>query len=81
MLEWRPFADEYLAEMVRNEGRGDSDIETCYRCNQGVPMYRCMECFLEDLICERCCREVHMERPLDIVEVRKFYMFSILERY
>lgn len=69
LLEWRPFADEYLAEMVHNEGRGDSDTQLCYRCNTGVPLYRCTECFAEDLVCLECCRELHLDRPLDIIEV------------
>ncbi|KAE9387205.1 hypothetical protein BT96DRAFT_948552 [Gymnopus androsaceus JB14] len=68
LLEWRAFADEYLAEMIRNEGRGDSDIEACYCCSDGVPLYRCMDCFGEDLVCDKCCRELHMDRPLDNVE-------------
>ncbi|KAE9384818.1 hypothetical protein BT96DRAFT_841681, partial [Gymnopus androsaceus JB14] len=73
LLEWRPFADEYLAEFMRNEGRGDSNVETCYHCRivdkpERKPLFRCSECFSEDLVCQECCRELHMDRPLDIVE-------------
>ncbi|KAJ3817509.1 hypothetical protein F5880DRAFT_1626284 [Lentinula raphanica] len=64
--------DEYLAELIRNEGRGDSDVELCYLCKQEgkehEALFRCTECFSEDLVCENCCREKHMDRPLDVVE-------------
>lgn len=74
LLAWRPFADEYLAKMMRAEGRGDGNLEVCYRCRASagdvrVPLFRCLECFSEDLVCEECCREAHMEHPLHVVEV------------
>ncbi|KAJ3833604.1 hypothetical protein F5878DRAFT_645810 [Lentinula raphanica] len=72
LLEWRAHADEYLGEMIRNEGRGDCDLEICYLCKQKgkkhVPLFRCMECFSEDLVCEACCKLKHEDRPLDVVE-------------
>ncbi|KAJ3828270.1 hypothetical protein F5880DRAFT_1472908, partial [Lentinula raphanica] len=68
--EWRAHADGYLAEMIRNEGRGDSDTRTCCMCkregNEYTPLFRCMECFIEDLVCEECCRSKHEDRPLDV---------------
>ncbi|KAJ3817807.1 hypothetical protein F5880DRAFT_1617949 [Lentinula raphanica] len=72
LLEWRAHADSYLAEMIRNEGRGDGDLELCFRCrvkgHDREPLFRCMECFSGDLVCEECCRETHKDRPLDIIE-------------
>ncbi|KAJ3831646.1 hypothetical protein F5878DRAFT_647455, partial [Lentinula raphanica] len=67
LLEWRAHADDYLAEMIRVEGRGDSNVERCCLCEQEkTALFRCMECFSEDLICEDCCREKHEDRPLDV---------------
>ncbi|KAJ3730319.1 hypothetical protein C8R42DRAFT_693124 [Lentinula raphanica] len=72
LLEWKAVADDYLAEMIRNEGRGDGNLETCFRCQKSskerTPLFRCMDCFPEDLVCESCCRELHEFCPLDVVE-------------
>ncbi|KAJ3717362.1 hypothetical protein C8R42DRAFT_724265 [Lentinula raphanica] len=72
LLEWRRFADDYLAEIIRNEGRGNANTDTCFHCRKGspdnVPLFRCMDCFPEDLVCESCCRKMHEFRPLDVVE-------------
>ncbi|KAJ3791733.1 hypothetical protein GGU11DRAFT_644407, partial [Lentinula aff. detonsa] len=80
LLEWRAHADQYLAEMVRNEGRGDSEVDFCYLCKREEKdheaLYRCMDCFLEDLVCEDCCRELHVDRPLDVVEKWNGYFFE-----
>ncbi|KAJ3764973.1 hypothetical protein FB446DRAFT_655900, partial [Lentinula raphanica] len=72
LLEWRRLADDYLSEMIRNEGRGDGQLETCYNCRKSArdhePLFRCMDCFPNDLMCEDCCRELHVFRPLDVIE-------------
>ncbi|KAJ3714963.1 hypothetical protein C8R42DRAFT_725909 [Lentinula raphanica] len=72
LLEWKAHADEYLAEMIRNEGRGDSLIAKCFLCKRdgddAAPLFRCMDCFSKNLVCEDCCRTRHEDRPLDVVE-------------
>ncbi|KAJ3964901.1 hypothetical protein EV361DRAFT_975512 [Lentinula raphanica] len=68
LLEWRRLADNYLAEMIRNESRGDGDLDTCFCCKDNIPLFRCTDCFPEDLVCEACCRKMHEYRPLDVVE-------------
>ncbi|KAJ3833633.1 hypothetical protein F5878DRAFT_665489 [Lentinula raphanica] len=72
LLEWRKFTDDYLAEFIRNEGRGNGNVDTCFHCRRNsldcLPLFRCMECFPEDLVCENCCRRMHEFRPLDVVE-------------
>ncbi|KAJ3765551.1 hypothetical protein FB446DRAFT_709371 [Lentinula raphanica] len=72
LLKWRRLADEYLFEMMRNESRGDGDVEICFRCQNEskdhIPLFRCTDCFPEDLVCENCCKEMHKYRPLDVVE-------------
>ncbi|KAJ3722200.1 hypothetical protein C8R42DRAFT_641636 [Lentinula raphanica] len=53
LLAWRRMADDYLSEMIRNESRGDGNVETCFRCRKSstdhVPLFCCMDCFPEDL--------------------------------
>ncbi|THU88945.1 hypothetical protein K435DRAFT_678933 [Dendrothele bispora CBS 962.96] len=72
MLLWRPLRNEYLAEFVRGEGRGDYYNEVCPRCyetdSRHQPLYRCMDCFSPELVCEECCREAHVDCPLDIIK-------------
>lgn len=72
LLEWRPYADDYLAELMRNESRGDGKLEICFRCGvrslDHIPLFRCMDCFTEDLVCQKCCLDMHIDRPLDIIE-------------
>lgn len=67
--------DEYLEELIRLEGRGDSPTTLCSSCppgsEAGRPLYRCRDCFSTDLVCQTCCVEAHKNRPLDIIEVRK----------
>ncbi|KAJ3709697.1 hypothetical protein C8R42DRAFT_598178 [Lentinula raphanica] len=81
LLEWRAHADEYLAEMIRIEGRGERDVERCGLCEREgkEPLFRCMECFSEDLLCEECCREKHVDKPLDAVEKWNGRFFEKIE--
>ncbi|KAJ3817611.1 hypothetical protein F5880DRAFT_1492633, partial [Lentinula raphanica] len=69
-LEWVPFQSEYLAELIRDKGRGDSPLEQCWKCGgDEVPLYRCVSgCFSSGLVCEECCRLEHLDRPLDLIE-------------
>lgn len=71
MREWIPRVDDYLAELIRLEGRGDADESVCPSCSgMKTPMYRCISgCFAGDLVCEDCCKKTHSTRPLDIIEV------------
>ncbi|KAJ3964660.1 hypothetical protein EV361DRAFT_873830 [Lentinula raphanica] len=34
LLEWKAHADEYLSEMIRNEGRGDGELQICFLCKR-----------------------------------------------
>ncbi|KAE9385245.1 hypothetical protein BT96DRAFT_1092095 [Gymnopus androsaceus JB14] len=73
MRQWAPYRNEYLAEMLRAEGRGDRNKNFCYACGcldqEHALVFCCIsECFSKDLVCEECCRKHHWNRPLDIVE-------------
>ncbi|THU91454.1 hypothetical protein K435DRAFT_820836 [Dendrothele bispora CBS 962.96] len=73
LKEWIPYRDEYLAEFIRLEGRGDFDSECCPFCKSGdleehPVLYRCLDCFGGDLVCRECCVKSHTENPLHIIE-------------
>lgn len=66
----------YLDEMMRWEGRGDfRGTASCPECvlrkkeSQGAPVYRCLECFMPDLVCQACCVSRHRVNPFHRVEV------------
>lgn len=66
----------YLSEMLRSEGRGDFNAETCVDCkarnvkNPHPAIYRCQECFVPDLVCASCCVQRHRTHPFHRIEVR-----------
>ncbi|PBK66646.1 hypothetical protein ARMSODRAFT_1021095 [Armillaria solidipes] len=54
---------EYLDEICQYEGRGDHRLQTqCPDCLSqhkdeiAVPEYRCVDCLVDDLVCQDCCR-------------------------
>ncbi|KAJ6511876.1 hypothetical protein C8R47DRAFT_1173309 [Mycena vitilis] len=65
-------SDEYLAEVIRLEGRGDVCTTHCPTCPASVPRetprYRCMDCFIPDLFCKQCCLASHARHPLDRIQ-------------
>ncbi|KAJ7739793.1 hypothetical protein DFH07DRAFT_778617 [Mycena maculata] len=72
LAQWVPLRDEYLAEFLRLEGRGDVAIDFCPSCPEGKvsanPVYRCMDCTYPDLLCSECCLCAHSDRVLDRIE-------------
>ncbi|KAK7461259.1 hypothetical protein VKT23_008434 [Stygiomarasmius scandens] len=70
LKHWTPYRDEYLAELIRAEGRNDVDLTACCMCQASdeEPLYRCLDCVYPDLMCRECCRSIHADRPLDIIE-------------
>ncbi|THU80041.1 hypothetical protein K435DRAFT_874797 [Dendrothele bispora CBS 962.96] len=85
LKEWIPYRDEYLAELLRLEGRGDVEKDECPWCGQPsededgehIPFYRCVHCFGEDLMCKACCVKRHEANPLHVIEVRNISIFRI----
>lgn len=82
LREWRLHRDEYLAEFLRLEGRGDYTEDYCTSCPVGsqaaTPKYRCRDCFSMRLVCTDCCRDAHKENPLHVIEVRVFLFFLLM---
>ncbi|KAJ7803369.1 hypothetical protein B0H14DRAFT_3091988 [Mycena olivaceomarginata] len=72
LLSWIPLRDEYLAEIIRLEGRGDVCITHCPTCPATtppqIPRYRCKDCMIPDLFCQECCAKAHVRHPLDRIE-------------
>lgn len=69
MQEWIPLRDEYLAEALCLEGRGDCNEESCSGCKTGVPAYRCIDCFGLALLSQSCCVKQHSSNPLHRITV------------
>ncbi|KAJ6548378.1 hypothetical protein B0H19DRAFT_188597 [Mycena capillaripes] len=60
---------QYLDELILLEGRGDyQDDDCCIICGAGEGVYRCRECFTDDLYCQRCIVLAHGSLPLHRVE-------------
>ncbi|KAF8182182.1 hypothetical protein K438DRAFT_1600936, partial [Mycena galopus ATCC 62051] len=72
LLTWIPLADEYLAELIRLEGRGNVCTTHCPTCPDtvpvAVPLYRCKDCDVRDLFCNNCCVLAHVRNPLHRIE-------------
>lgn len=76
MREWLPLADDYLHELLRNEGRGGHTYLRCPTCMAnacltapGRATIRCREC-APRLLCEVCAVGRHADNPWHRVEVR-----------
>ncbi|KAJ7233795.1 hypothetical protein C8J57DRAFT_1249691 [Mycena rebaudengoi] len=59
--------DVFLKELVRRDGCADASEALCARCKMSTPLYRCQECFSEDLLCTLCCVDMHLDNPLHVV--------------
>ncbi|KAJ6493371.1 hypothetical protein C8R45DRAFT_1053016 [Mycena sanguinolenta] len=64
--------DEYLAEFIHLEGRGDVCNTHCPTCPadapREMPRFRCMDCDTPDLFCLDCCVHAHASHLLDRIE-------------
>jgi hypothetical protein len=74
---WRTYSQGlFLDELIRHDGRGDFTSQVCYECwfrksdNPGKPQFRCLDCTVLDLVCQRCCLRRHKDNHLHRVEVR-----------
>ncbi|THU87804.1 hypothetical protein K435DRAFT_866944 [Dendrothele bispora CBS 962.96] len=74
LKQWTPYRDEYLSELIRNEGRGEAEKMRCFDCGSGPhdgcdePSYRCLECIYPELLCKLCCVRRHEDMPLHWIE-------------
>jgi hypothetical protein len=86
LKQWTPLRDEYLAELLRLEGRGEFTSEKCPSCvhdpfddfsTSSKPNLRCQDCFTGELVCEECCVRLHLQHPLHIIDVRVNYFIRL----
>ncbi|EPS93480.1 hypothetical protein FOMPIDRAFT_39266, partial [Fomitopsis schrenkii] len=64
LREWaKDSVDEWLAELLRHEGRGDFVQDICAGCDSGAPRYRCEDCWDPRFYCEDCTRRRHRRNP------------------
>ncbi|KAL0572904.1 hypothetical protein V5O48_009073, partial [Marasmius crinis-equi] len=77
-IEWKSkYRASFVDQVMRGKGRGDArKQERCSDCKgepledededlhrNRQPQYRCNECFLQDLVCGRCCVRRHWNTP------------------
>ena len=75
MNAWLPFRSEYLDELLRLEGLGDSaGSPSCCNCDAGECLFRCEDCFGGPLFCETCIVSRHALLPLHRVKVCVGYL-------
>ncbi|KAK6985154.1 CxC2 domain-containing protein [Favolaschia claudopus] len=73
MCQWvdRKKPHLYLDELILLEGRGDyQDRDFCIICFEAPGVYRCRDCFTDDLYCQTCMVRAHGDCPLHRIEVR-----------
>ncbi|KAL1741828.1 hypothetical protein HDZ31DRAFT_66538 [Schizophyllum fasciatum] len=71
LRDFKQYVDEYMAELVRVDGRGDADVNACPTCPpdaQSLPRFRCAGCTGFSLYCARCTVRNHAKRPFCTVE-------------
>lgn len=72
-LSWRNnHRQDYADRVSRHEGRGEfRNVVSCPDCpaREGSPLYRCQDCFLEELVCQTCSIRRHHRHPLHRLQV------------
>ena len=76
MLDWMPQRDYFLAEILRHESRGDLNEAVCYRCNLRFALYRCLDCFGDQLLCCECTRSAHIFNPLHRIQACFLFLLN-----
>ncbi|KAL0577484.1 hypothetical protein V5O48_004508 [Marasmius crinis-equi] len=82
-IEWKSkYRATFLDQVMRGKGRGDARKQAhCSDC-KGKPLedepqdlerdrsaeYRCRDCFLQDLVCAKCCVRHHWNTPFHRIE-------------
>jgi hypothetical protein len=72
---WITDSEEYLQELIRLEGRGDSVLHaTCIGCQLDPPRFRCHDCTGTSMYCLACILQRHMALPLHRIQVSIFFL-------
>ncbi|KAJ7149782.1 hypothetical protein C8R43DRAFT_887865 [Mycena crocata] len=60
----------YLDELIILDGRNEYvEQEGCIVCGAQPGIYRCRDCFTDDLYCQSCMVAAHVDAPLDRIEI------------
>ncbi|KAJ7018761.1 hypothetical protein C8F04DRAFT_1277227 [Mycena alexandri] len=60
----------YVDELIQLAGKGEYQVdEYCIVCGVAPGVYRCRECFTDDLYCKKCIVAGHQDSPLHVVEM------------
>ena len=71
MTDWLAFCSIILDEMLRREGLGDSSSPgLCVDCGKLEGVYRCSDCFGDELFCLACTLSSHRRLPLHRIQAR-----------
>ncbi len=72
LLTWIKRIPQYLAELLRLEGRGEHASAQCVQCGSlGAACYRCEDCTAVGLHCQDCIKAVHLALPLHRIRVSR----------
>ena len=66
LSEWLPYRDTYISEILALEKLPTNQM--CFRCQSEQGIFRCKECFSQDLLCRTCCFTIHRNMPLHHIE-------------
>lgn len=68
LRKWLGERDNYLLELLRRDGRGDSR-SPCHQCSHADGVVRCIDCHGGRMLCRKCMVSSHHTNPLHRVEV------------
>ncbi|KAJ7147717.1 hypothetical protein C8R43DRAFT_1129633 [Mycena crocata] len=67
----------YLDELVQLDGRGEyMDQDGCVVCGKRPGVYRCRDCFTDNLYCQSCMVAAHIDSPLHCPEIWQHGFFQ-----
>ncbi|KAJ7156589.1 hypothetical protein C8R43DRAFT_1125776 [Mycena crocata] len=63
---WHAKVDSFTSQLIRQHGRGDTDVDLCRGCNSynGAPQFRCRDCHGGAMYCQTCIVARHQDNPL-----------------
>ncbi|KAG1812886.1 uncharacterized protein BJ212DRAFT_1448064 [Suillus subaureus] len=82
LLVWLSNHNEYLAEMLRMDGRGDFTSDTCCKCTSAPTLFHCNDCRNMQLYCRDCTVCNHLQSPTHCIKkwTGSFFMATSLKK-
>ena len=66
LLEWLPYQDHYISEIIDLEKPPANQL--CAKCRSQQGFFQCKECFSHALLCQNCCFAIHHDTPLHHID-------------